>query len=99
MNSLTEVPALRSLLERLHQAGVPRLRRGRGREHRLRDKRIDRGRLQRRVGGATASASASAAAAADLDGGQPAASASVPAGEVNGGNAAGQGAGGAAGLG
>ena len=48
---------------------------------------------------ASASAAAGASAAADIDGGQPAASASAPAGEVNGGNAAGQGAGGAAGLG
>jgi hypothetical protein len=54
---------------------------------------------QARHASASAAAGASAAAAADLDGGQPAASASAPAGEVNGGNAAGQGAGGAAGLG
>ena len=38
-------------------------------------------------------------AAADQDGGQPAVSASAPAGEVSGGDAAGQGGGGAAGLG
>ena len=48
---------------------------------------------------ASASAAAGASAAADIDGGQPAASAYAPAGEVNGGDAAGQGAGGAAGLG
>ena len=48
---------------------------------------------------ASASAAAGASAAADIDSRQPAASASAPAGEVNGGNAAGQGAGGAAGLG